>query len=56
MKAKSETAEKEGDETKGVPGFWLTIFNNVEMLAEMIQASPQMISTPEGDFEAVHNC
>ena len=45
MKAKPETAEKEGDETKGVPGFWLTIFNNVEMLAEMIQASPQMIST-----------
>jgi len=37
VKAKSETAEKEGDETKGVPGFWLTIFNNVEMLAEMIQ-------------------
>ena len=31
--------EKEGDEVKGVPGFWLTIFKNVEMLAEMVQAS-----------------
>merc|ERR1719352_456933 len=28
---------KEGDEAKGVPGFWLTIFKNVEMLAEMVQ-------------------
>merc|ERR1711953_1144493 len=29
--------EKEGDQVKGVPGFWLTIFKNVEMLAEMVQ-------------------
>ena len=42
-KAKEEEVkskdEKEGDEMKGVPGFWLTIFKNVEMLAEMVQAS-----------------
>ena len=29
--------EKEGGLAKGVPGFWLTIFKNVEMLAEMVQ-------------------
>ena len=28
---------KEGELEKGVPGFWLTIFKNVEMLAEMVQ-------------------
>jgi len=27
------------ENAKGVPDFWLTIFKNVEMLAEMIQAS-----------------
>ena len=38
---KAKEAEKEGDDqAKGVPGFWLTIFKNVEMLAEMVQASP----------------
>jgi len=37
VKDKDEKKE-EGDEvTKGVPGFWLTIFKNVEMLAEMVQ-------------------
>ena len=29
--------EKERELVKGVPGFWLTIFKNVEMLAEMVQ-------------------
>jgi len=27
------------ENTKGVPDFWLTIFKNVEMLAEMVQVS-----------------
>jgi len=27
------------ENTKGVPDFWLTIFKNVEMLADMIQVS-----------------
>ena len=29
------------ENTKGIPDFWLTIFKNVEMLAEMIQVSVQ---------------
>ena len=29
--------KKEGELEKGVPGFWLTILKNVEMLAEMVQ-------------------
>ena len=39
VKAKSDDNGKEGEQAKGVPGFWLTIFKNVEMLAEMVQAS-----------------
>ena len=27
----------EGENTQGVPDFWLTIFKNVDMLAEMVQ-------------------
>ncbi|XP_045176303.2 nucleosome assembly protein 1-like 1 isoform X3 [Mercenaria mercenaria] len=40
-----ENAEKEGkdEETKGIPGFWLTIFKNVDMLAEMIQPHDEPI-------------
>ena len=34
--------EKEGELEKGVPGFWLTIFKNVEMLAEMVQVMIRM--------------
>jgi len=26
---------------KGIPDFWLTVFKNVEMIAEMIQVSLQ---------------
>ena len=33
---------KEGELAKGVPGFWLTIFKNVEMLAEMVQVMIRM--------------
>ena len=33
---KGDTAKDE-EPAKGVPGFWLTIFKNVEMLAEMVQ-------------------
>ena len=40
---KAEIADKEGDQTKGVPSFWLTIFKNVEMLAEMVQVSPSIV-------------
>ena len=31
----------DGANVKGVPGFWLTIFKNVDMLAEMVQVSQQ---------------
>jgi nucleosome assembly protein 1-like 1 len=35
-------SEKE-EESKGIPGFWLTIFKNVDMLAEMIQPHDEPI-------------
>ena len=55
VKAKSDDNGKEGEQAKGVPGFWLTIFKNVEMLAEMVQASSvnyRSMSTThiQGDF------
>merc|ERR1712080_452061 len=42
QKAKLETEGKAespdmDDNTKGIPEFWLTVFKNVEMLAEMVQ-------------------
>ena len=33
---------KDEELVKGVPGFWLTIFKNVEMLAEMVQVMIRM--------------
>jgi len=46
----SETKEKEAEapkkfdeNTKGVPEFWLTVFKNVDMLAEMIQPHDEPI-------------
>ncbi|KAK3103524.1 hypothetical protein FSP39_019850 [Pinctada imbricata] len=33
----TENKDDEGADVKGVPGFWLTIFKNVDMLAEMVQ-------------------
>lgn len=33
----------EKDETKGISGFWLTIFKNVDMLSEMIQPNDEPI-------------
>ncbi|XP_033753359.1 nucleosome assembly protein 1-like 1 isoform X1 [Pecten maximus] len=32
-----EKTDNEGADVKGIPGFWLTVFKNVEMLSEMIQ-------------------
>ncbi|KAK7098440.1 nucleosome assembly protein 1-like 1-A isoform X1 [Littorina saxatilis] len=34
---KEEEEKKTEEEMKGIPGFWLTIFKNVDMLAEMVQ-------------------
>merc|ERR1719341_1210239 len=32
-----EEAEEEDKDIKGIPSFWLTIFKNVEMIADMVQ-------------------
>jgi len=43
---KEESAEKTDDkdeDVKGIPGFWLTIFKNVDMLSEMIQTQDEPI-------------
>jgi len=40
---KKEGQETEGENTKGIPDFWLTIFKNVDMLAEMIQPHDEPI-------------
>lgn len=33
----------EKDETKGIPGFWLTIFKNVDLLSDMVQPNDEPI-------------
>lgn len=35
--------KKEEDDVKGIPGFWLTIFKNVDMLAEMVQEADEPV-------------
>lgn len=54
-KQESEEAEKETDEeeVKGVPEFWLTIFKNVEMLADMIQDHDEPILKHLTDIKVV---
>jgi len=45
-KAKLEEEKKEEEEdkdVKGIPQFWLTIFKNVEMLAEMVQEADEPV-------------
>merc|ERR1712004_801685 len=41
-KAKFDEANKNED-VKGIPSFWLTIFKNVEMLAEMVQEADEPV-------------
>jgi len=41
-KAKIEDKEEDKD-VKGIPNFWLTIFKNVEMLAEMMQEADEPV-------------
>jgi nucleosome assembly protein 1-like 1 len=41
--SKDEEAKKLDENTKGVPDFWLTVFKNVDMLAEMIQPHDEPI-------------
>ncbi|XP_052800406.1 nucleosome assembly protein 1-like 1 isoform X1 [Mya arenaria] len=40
---KEEAEDKDDENTKGIPGFWLTIFKNVDMLSEMIQPNDEAI-------------
>ncbi|WAR02306.1 NP1L4-like protein [Mya arenaria] len=42
-KDKKELASGDNKNTKGIPGFWLTIFKNVDMLSEMIQPNDEAI-------------
>jgi len=40
---KSEVKEEKEEDVKGIPSFWLTIFKNVEMLAEMVQEADEPV-------------
>jgi len=42
-KAKIEDVTEEDKDVKGIPSFWLTIFKNVEMLAEMMQEADEPV-------------
>merc|ERR1711971_1531379 len=48
-KAKIEDVTDEDKDVKGIPCFWLTIFKNVEMLAEMMQEADEPV------LEALHD-
>lgn len=37
--AEKEAAPAEEPNPKGIPGFWFTIFRNVDMLSELVQVS-----------------
>lgn len=50
---KEKEEEKEEKETKGVPGFWLTIFKNVDMLSEMIQPHDEAIFNHLQDIKVI---
>merc|ERR1711970_1088748 len=41
-KAKLEE-EKKDEDIKGIPSFWLTIFKNVEMIADMVQEADEPV-------------
>jgi len=41
-KAKLEE-EKKDEDVKGIPGFWLTIFKNVELIADMVQEADEPV-------------
>jgi len=40
---KKEEVKESQDDAKGIPSFWLTIFKNVEMLAEMVQENDEPV-------------
>lgn len=48
-----EKEEKEEKDSKGVPGFWLTIFKNVDMLSEMLQPHDEPIFNHLQDIKVI---
>jgi len=40
---KDEVKDVKDEDVKGIPNFWLTIFKNVEMLAEMVQEADEPV-------------
>lgn len=42
-RADNETQENDNESAKGIPGFWVTIFKNTEILAEMTQPHDEPI-------------
>ena len=52
-KAKLE-GEKKDEDTKGVPEFWLTIFKNVDLLADMVQEHDEPILKHLTDIKVHH--
>ncbi|XP_013414380.1 nucleosome assembly protein 1-like 1 isoform X2 [Lingula anatina] len=40
---KTDDGEKEEENPSGIPGFWLTIFKNVDMLSDMVQEHDEAI-------------
>eukprot|EP00088_Acartia_fossae_P023365 TRINITY_DN243_c0_g1_i2.p1 TRINITY_DN243_c0_g1~~TRINITY_DN243_c0_g1_i2.p1 ORF type:complete len:396 (-),score=123.56 TRINITY_DN243_c0_g1_i2:331-1518(-) len=40
---KEEVKDAKPEDVKGIPSFWLTIFKNVEMLAEMVQEADEPV-------------
>lgn len=50
-----KTTEGKDEDTKGVPEFWLTIFKNVELLADMIQDHDEPILKHLVDLKVVYS-
>jgi len=43
VKEKAKLDDNKNEDAKGIPSFWLTIFKNVEMLAEMVQEADEPV-------------
>ncbi|KAJ7317714.1 hypothetical protein JRQ81_003876 [Phrynocephalus forsythii] len=42
-KLEEEPKDQEKDDPKGIPGFWLTVFKNVDLLSNMVQEHDEPI-------------
>lgn len=53
---KEEVKDAKPEDVKGIPSFWLTIFKNVEMLAEMVQEADEPVLEKLDDVTVtIHN-